>query len=178
MKVSYLAFRLELQKDDYSDVDDKNEAKRIWEEFFKAKVSYKFYWWKYFRGFINVFCTPIFRNLKPYELFNLELKQYTHSSINWVRRNDAIQQILNDRKLHIEVLLQTLEIKKFDVNNSDVIFIIRYNDINTKEHVDVKIETDNKFSEISVGGKLTNDPVYDIFKFLTMTIKQVQEATV
>lgn len=27
MKVSYLVFKLELQKDDYSDVDDKNEAK-------------------------------------------------------------------------------------------------------------------------------------------------------
>lgn len=149
---------------------------KICEEFFKAKVSHKFYWWKYFRGFINVFCTPIFRNLKPYELFNLELKQYTHSSINWVRRNDTLQQILNDRKLYIEVLLQTLEVKKFDVNNSDVAFVIRYNDINTKEHVDVTIATENKFSDITVGGKLTNDPVYDIFKFLTMTIKQVQEA--
>ena len=175
-KVSHLVFRLELQKDDYSEVDDKNEMKKIYEEFFKIKVRHKFYWWKYFRGFINIFWTPIYRSLKPYELLNVELKQYTHNTVNLVRRNDSLQQVLNDRKLYIEILLQTLEVKKFDIHNSDISFIIRYNDNTTKEHADVTIVTDNKFNEIKVGGKVTNDPVYDIFKFMTMSIKQIKEA--
>jgi len=43
MKVSYLDFKLALQRDDYSEIDDKQEMKRVYEEFFKMKVRHKFY---------------------------------------------------------------------------------------------------------------------------------------
>lgn len=177
MKLSYLDFKLGLPKDDYEAQDDKIEMKRVFEQFFKFKVRHKFYCWKYFRGFINIFCTPIYRNLKPYELFNIEMNQHTHNFINLIRKNDRLQQVLNERKLYLEILLQTLEVKKFDAYQSDVSFTIRYHDRNTKEYADVKVTTQNKFNEIFLAGKKSDDPIYDIFYYMTISVSQIKELT-
>mmetsp|Transcript_10409 Transcript_10409/g.11668 ORF Transcript_10409/g.11668 Transcript_10409/m.11668 type:complete len:109 (-) Transcript_10409:12-338(-) len=104
------------------------------------------------------------------------MNQKTHSNISLVRRNDSLQQLVNDRKLYIEVLLQTLEVKTFDSNKSDVKFIIRYHDRDTKEYTDVTVITENKFNEVRVGGNLTTDPVREILNYLTLSINQIKDS--
>lgn len=173
-KVSYLNFRLEIPNSDYTEAGDKDEMKKMYERFFIEKVRHKFYCWKYIRGFIYIFCTPIYMVLKPYELFNIELKQNTHKRITMVRRNETLQNLLDEKCLHIEVLLQTLEIKQFDTMEADVSFTIRYHDKETKGYEDVKLVSERKFSKILLAGKESSNPITEIFEFMTLSLPELK----
>lgn len=176
-KVSYLEFRLEIPNDDYTEIDDKKEMKRVFEEFFREKVRHKFYCWKYIRGFINIFCTPIYRFIKPYELLNVELQQNTGQEITTIRKNDEYQRLLSKKKLYLEVLLQTLEVKKYDSNSSDVSFTVRFHDRATKDYADVLLMSNNRFQDIFLADKLTSNPIADIFQFMTMSVEEIKATT-
>jgi hypothetical protein len=175
-KSLFLEFELVIPNDDYDTIDDKREMKLVFEEYFKQKVRHKFYCWKYIRGFINIFCTPIYRFLKPYELFNIELKQLSQpdNRIEMIRNNDELQQKLYNKRLYLEVLLQTLEVKRHDVNTSDVSFKIRLHDKESKDFADVDVVSENKFKDILINGKTSSNPISEIFTMMTMTVDEIK----
>jgi hypothetical protein len=176
-KSLFLEFELVIPNDDYDTIDDKREMKLVFEEYFRQKVRHKFYCWKYIRGFINIFCTPIYRFLKPYELFNIELKQLSipEGRIEMIRYNDELQQKLCNKRLYLEVLLQTLEVRRHDMTSSDVSFKIRLHDKESKDFVDVDVVSENKFKDILINGKASKNPIYEIFTMMTMTIDDIKK---
>lgn len=176
-KAAYLDFKLQIPNEDYNEIDDKQQMEQVYEQFFVEKVRHKFYWWKYIKGFINIFCTPIYRHLKPYELLNIELQQNQPGRIVLIRRNEELQRILDHKKLYLEVLLQTLEVKRFNSTQADVSFTIRLHDKGTKEYADIQVVSRNRFSEILIAEKETSNPVNDILTYMTMSIKEVKELT-
>lgn len=175
MKESLLEFTLELPPEEVHELNYRQEIKKVFEEFFKTKVRHKFYCYKYIRGFIQIFCTPIYTYLRPYEILNVELNQRSGSNISLIRKNDELQQLLDDRKLLIEVLFQTLEVKRYDFHLCDVSFIIRYHDIVTREFVDVNIITSNKFQSMTIAGVPTQNAILDIFRYMTLSIFEIKQ---
>mmetsp|Transcript_9717 Transcript_9717/g.8558 ORF Transcript_9717/g.8558 Transcript_9717/m.8558 type:complete len:177 (-) Transcript_9717:31-561(-) len=160
----------------------------VYEEFFEKKVRHKFYCWKYIRGFIYIFTTPIFIYLKPYELLNVELRQ-TEEKINLVRKGKDLQDILDKKKLHLEVLLQTLTVSNLGPNQSDVYFAIRLHDKVKRDYVDVHIKSRKRFNEIMIGERIISLKTYnphtgernyqtliqEIFTLMTMSLDEVRQ---
>jgi len=163
-----------LSKQKNNNYEERIGAKRVFEEFFEKKVRHKFYCWKYIRGFIYIFTTPIYNFLKPYELFNVEMRQEEGIPVKLVRRNDELQQILDKSRLYMEVLLQTLTVKKNDVFKSDVEFIIRLHDKEVRDYVDVPITSRNRFNEVYVGNSKKMNPVANIFMLMTKKLEEVK----
>ena len=179
-KWSFLTFRLIPINEGGHEMNDKNsirmkEVMRVYEEFFEKKVRHKFYCWKYVRGFIYIFTTPIFYSLKPYELLNIELRQAEGDDIVLIRKNDPkLQNLLDKRQLHSEILLQTLIDKKNDPNRPDVEFKIRLHDNKERDYYDVHIKTKNKFNEILIGDRESKFLIEDIFELMTMNLSDVK----
>jgi len=74
----------------------------------------------------------------------------------------------------MEVLLQTLTVKKNDVFKSDVEFIIRLHDKEVRDYVDVPITSRNRFKEVYVGNSKKMNPVADIFMLMTKKLEEVK----
>ena len=179
-----ITIKLEINWENNRD-EEREGIKRVFEEFFEKKVRHKFYWWKYIRGFIYIFTTPIYNYLKPYELLNIEMRQAEGVPSKLIKSNDELQQILDKSRLHMEVLLQTLTVKKNDLYKSDVEFIIRLHDKEAKDYVDVTITSKNKFSEIYIGNdkkvrfkylmKATLNPISDLFRLMSKSLEEVRK---
>lgn len=173
MKESHLEFSLELPGDDMNELDNKTEIKKIFEDFFDKKVKHKFYCYNYIKGFVQIFCTPIYTHMKPYEILNIELHQRSSNPIKMIRRNEDLQKYISQRKLLIEVLFQTLEVSRYQLNQCDVTFLIRYHDPVTKEHVDIDIASENAFNSLKIAGQQSSNPIEDILRFMTKSIYEL-----
>lgn len=172
-KVSYLDLQLSIPDADYTDNSDKNSMKEVFDLFFTQKVRHKFYCWKYIRGFIYIFCTTM-KFLKPYELLNVELNQHLHGHILMVRPKDNLQKLLDARKLYLEVLFQTMEMRQFDADVFDLTFLIRFHEKESKEFEDVKINMDGKNGKIFIADRETPDLILGVFTLLGKDMEEMR----
>lgn len=174
---SYLKFELTLPSQEYENPTLQANLKNVFEEFFDKKVRHKFYWWKYIRGFIFIFTTPIFKFFKPYELLNIELRQSGGGHIEMIKQKEALQKLLDQKRLNLEVLLQSLVVKKNDLLNPDVELTIRLHDKEAKKHVDLILVSKNKFDQWYICNRRCqdNNPLYEIFKYMTMSIENIEK---
>ncbi|CAI2362495.1 unnamed protein product [Moneuplotes crassus] len=174
---SYLKFELTLPSQEYENSTLQTNLKNVFEEFFDKKVRHKFYCWKYIRGFIFIFTTPIFKFFKPYELLNIELRQSEGGHIQMIKQKEALQRLLDQKCLNLEVLLQSLVVKKNDLLSPDVELTIRLHDKKTKKHVDLILVSKNKFDQCYICNRRCqdNNPLYEIFKYMTMSIENIEK---
>ena len=115
--------------------------------------------------------------MKPYEILNVELNQRNIHGIRTVRRNDELQSLLDNRKLLIEILFQTMDVKRYDYTQCDISFTIRYHDEATKEYHDLAVVSINKFKTVTVAGIPCENPVREIFYYMTKTIPEIKNIT-
>lgn len=92
-----------------------------------------------------------------------------------VKEKEQLQNELDKKRLNLEVLLQTLTVKKNDYDYPDVELTIRLHDKVSKEHVDLFISSKNKFKDIYICNRRCqeNGLIFEIFKYMTMTIGEI-----
>ena len=95
-----------------------------------------------------------------------------------VKQKEELQRLLDQKRLNLEVLLQSLVVKKNDILSPDVELTIRLHDKETKKHVDLILASRNKFDSCYICNRRCQEsksPLYEIFNYMTMTIENIEK---